>query len=35
MGSIWDILNPPAVSEFRAYAFQAAVAKAREFGWIA
>ena len=24
----------PAVSEFRAHAFQAAVSKARELGWI-
>ena len=28
-------VSSPAISEFRAHAFQAAVAKARELGWIA
>jgi hypothetical protein len=28
-------VSSPAISEFRAHAFQAAVDKARELGWIA
>ena len=27
-------ITSPAISEFRAHAFQAAVSKARELGWI-
>jgi len=27
-------VSSPAISEFRAHAFQAAVSKARELGWI-
>ena len=31
----WVIPISPEISEFRAHAFQAAVSKARELGWIA
>ena len=30
----WEKRLSPAISEFRAHAFQAAIKKARELGWI-